>query len=227
MNKQTLALLMVSLVALCGCSTAINGVKHRELSVYSQVARPVILSPVCQGAKVFVQVTNTTNYPVNLTDGIKESLAKRGAIIVNNPKEAQLIVGANLTYFGKALYINPLAQSIQGLQEMQMAGQTAGLVASAGNAARMGASGFGALGIASGVTLAAGAASKGMSLAVEVKEYAGVVDLEISEKETGKVHATRLVVTVKQTNLQEDKALTVIQAELAALLTKLFPAARS
>lgn len=221
MKNLILPILIIALLLTTGCTTAINGVKHREMSIESQVLKPVFLPS--GPAKVFVQVTNLTPWQVELTSAMKNRLAKQGAILVDSAEEAQMVIGVNLIYFGKALYINPMGQSIQSLQEMQIAGQTAGLVANAGNMARLGTSSFGALGVAGGISLAAGVASTGMSKVVDVREYAGVVDLEVLEKETGKVHETRIVITVKQTNLKEENALTAVQSELAALVARLIP----
>lgn len=216
-------LILIVLMILTGCSSAVRGVQNRHLTVDAYLLKPVFLSPETRGTKIFVQITNISGVAMDLEQVIRNALETQGLQVVADPAQAEVVVAGNLSYFGNALDLNPSSSRITQLENLQVMGDTASVISGVNTLSQLGASGINAAVMGGGINLASGLVAKSVHKTFEVKEYAGVIDLEITERKANKVHVTRLIATVKQTHLKEDKVLAAVQGEFAAKLVKIFP----
>lgn len=214
---------IVALSLLTGCSAAINAAKHSKMSVDTQLTTSIFLPPIEPGQKVLVHITNTSRAKIDIDQAIQDVLRANGLEVVTTESEADICIVGDLRHFGKPLYINGMAD---GMKQLRALSNNATMVGTVANVGRLGGfnggfSSLGSPGIGAGVSAMTGLASAGVEKAFEVKELAGVVDLEFNHKATGKVVSTQVVVTVRQTNLNEIEALDVVRVEVANTLAEL------
>ena len=102
-----LALSVVLGACLLGCAAANTLVDHRQLSVSTKMSESIFLEPAEITAKTaFVSVRNTSGVNGRLStleEGIKARLKTTGYRIVGNPKEAYVLLQANVLSFSEAI----------------------------------------------------------------------------------------------------------------------------
>lgn len=237
--KTPALLLMLAFAALffSGCANTMNAVENRKLAVEVKTSETIFLDPVTLSASpnVYVRVTNTSDFQdLDFAQELKGKLASMGYNITNSPAEAQYLVTANILFMGEnasKVDMNSVVSSGFG-----------GALVGAGVAGASGSSwrGAGTAGLAAGAVIAGGEMVSGMMF--KVKEYLGVVDLQVREQVEGGVtgtevaqvsqgssttrtmernvssshqeYRTRIGIAARQTNIDRAEAIAIISERL-------------
>jgi len=150
----------------------------------------------------FVEIKNTSDKDIDLTNAIKQTVRNRGYTVVDNAKQAAYIYQGNVLYVGEA---DPAAIRTA---------MTKGYGSTVGGAAVGGAIGWwkgggrgAAIGGAAGGLLASAAELISGSLVKDVT-YTIVTDLQLTEKTSKgkKIHQARVASTAEQVNLEWEEA---------------------
>ena len=245
MRIMAAMVVLIAMVALTGCSSTMNAVKHRELSVDAKMSESIFLDAetLTETPKIFVRVANTSDFQdVDFSQLIREKLGSMGYDVTMKAKEAQYHVTANLLYMGEE------KEGLNG--ESILKSGFGGVIAGAAVAGASGSSyrGAGAAGLITGAVLAGGDALAGSIWHVDT--YLGVVDLQIKEEVEGGVtgiqeatvsdgsttvknttrevsekrqeYRTRIVVSAKQTRMDRAEAVAVVSQRLADQVSGMF-----
>ena len=222
------AMLITATLGLTSCNTTTKLIKHGKLEVQTKMSDTVFLDPVEDSKKtVILQVRNTTDKSgLQVESNIRSAIESKGYRIVNNPKNANFMIQANILQVGKSTMEDPF-QALTGGYGSGLAGFATG--ATLGGA--LGGSGKSMLG--AGLLVGAGEAI--LDAAVEVVNFTMITDLQISEKASGnyvdessdaslkqgtsghkkstwrektnwKKYQTRIMSVAKKTNLKFDEA---------------------
>ena len=206
-TKQRITLfLMVFLPAfLIGCAATQVGLEKKDLKVQTKMSKSIFLDLDNQIEKsAFIQVKNTSDKDIDLTNALKQAVRKQGYTLVDSAKEAAYIYQCNILYVGE---VDPAA-----LRTAVRRGY--GYGATVGGAAAGGAIGYGlgggtgaAVGAVSGGLLASAAELITGSLTKDVT-YTIMTDIQLTEKTTKgkKIHKTRVASTAEQVNLEWEEA---------------------
>jgi len=102
MFKQ-LTILILSL-SLIGCGAAHTAIKKKNLSVQTKMSSTIFLDPVePEKRTVFLQIKNTSDKPgLSIAESVRNAVANKGYKLVNNPKQAQYMVQANVLQVGQS-----------------------------------------------------------------------------------------------------------------------------
>ena len=91
------SLALISIMTLSGCSAVSTAVKKRNLEVQTQMSKTIWLDPVESGKRtVFVQVRNTTDKSIDLSDALHKKLTQKGYQVVTTPDTAHYWVQTNI-----------------------------------------------------------------------------------------------------------------------------------
>lgn len=181
-KSSIIAVSLVSIMALSGCSAVSTAVKKRNLEVKTQMSDTVWLDPVSdEDRTIYVQVRNTTDKSIELVDGLSDRLNDKGYRVVQDPKKAHYWLQTN----------------VLKLEKMDLR-ETQGFLNSGYGGALSGAA-IGALGSASfsnsSKSLAAGGLIGGAiglvaDAMVEDVNYSMITDIQIVEKTDHQVKTT-------------------------------------
>lgn len=103
--KSLLIAGMFSIVAIqfTGCGAAHTAIKKRHLDVQTKMSETIFLEPTAPDKKIiFVDIRNTSDKDMNVTETILASLKSRGYTITANPQQANFMLQANILQVGKS-----------------------------------------------------------------------------------------------------------------------------
>jgi outer membrane lipoprotein SlyB len=91
-------------LALAGCAATTTAVSKRNLDVQTRMSDSIFLSPVTPGQRtVYVAVRNTSDRPdLDLEAAVRQSVAARGYLVVDDPAAAHFILQANILQAGRS-----------------------------------------------------------------------------------------------------------------------------
>ncbi len=185
--------LVTGTVGLSGCNTTTKVIQHGKLEVTTKMSDTIFLEPVEDNKRaVLLQIRNTTDKSgLDIENKIKAAIEGKGYRIVSSPKQAHLMIQANILQVGKSKLENPF-ETLSGGYGSGLEGFMTG--AALGGA--FGGSGRDAL----GVGLIAGIGNTILDAAVEVVNFTMVTDLQISEKAEGNFVSESSDASLKQGN---------------------------
>lgn len=230
--------LLASLLASCTPGTK-EAIESRELSTSVKMSETIFLNPVAPADQVvWLRLRNTSdqqNIDVNtIRKNIETKLSNRGYRVTNDPTAAQYRLDANLRYADRV-------KSSLTADMATLGGFGGAIGGSDGNIKTMFVGGV--LGAALGAAIGS---------QIEVRKYAMVMDVRVSEKVKGGVqtdiqansssagkdgvktsqyinrkenylhHQTRIAVTAKQTNLDFKDAEPILVENLGSSLANIF-----
>jgi len=162
---------LLALLFMSGCAATNTMIGKRNLDVQTKMSATVFLDPVePEKRSVFVQVRNTSDKDMDVSDAIANAIASHGYRVVNNPKKAHYMLQASILQVGKmdpSAASAALASGYGGALDGAVIG---GLAASGSN---NNVAGFGLLGAVAG-TIA--------NAAVKDVTFTMITDLQISER---------------------------------------------
>ena len=178
--KKHLVLVMIvmSMGGLVGCNTATKVIKHGKLEVQTKMSDTIFLDPIEDEKRtVLLQIRNTSDKPgLEIESRIRSAIENKGYRIVNSPKQANIMIQANILQVGKSTLENPF--------EAMSGGYGSGLEGFATGAVLSGATGGSGRSML-GIGLLAGIGNTVLDASVEVVNFTMVTDLQISEKADG------------------------------------------
>jgi hypothetical protein len=213
--KQLKSLSVLMLLLICGlylssCSPIISSIEHASLDTDVKFSESIFLTPSKDRNKIYVRVTNTSgNHNLDFKEKLIGYLTGGGYKLVDSPEKADYELYANILFVDDAKKFKAEEGAWQG-----------SAIGALGGAAAISPDIAGA--VAGWAVGAATGAATGLLL--PVKTFAGVVDLQITEKRGGGLGVNRLQVAVKatQTRLDEVKAAHIISDKLAEQISALF-----
>ncbi len=242
---STVAVVVLALFVLSGCSSTMNAIKNKDLQVSCKMSDTIFLDAECLtgGPKVFVRVANTSDFQdMDFKEVIVQKLREMGYEVTPAAKDAQYHVAANILYMG---------QRKEGMDgDAILRAGFGGAVIGATVAGVSGSSlrGAGAAGLIAGAAVAGTEALVGSVFHVD--EYLGVIDIQIMEEVEGGVkgtetanvmqgtstakeitrqitekrqeYRTRIVASAKQTRMDRNEAVSVLSERLGAQISGLF-----
>ena len=172
------AVLATGMSGLVGCNTTTKIIKHGKLEVETKMSETIFLDPIEDEKKtVLLQIRNTSDKPgLDIESKIRLAVENKGYRIVNSPKQANIMIQANILQVGKSTLENPF-EALSG-------GYGSGLEGFATGAALAGATGGSGRSML-GIGLLAGVGNTILDAAVEVVTFTMTTDLQISEKADG------------------------------------------
>lgn len=188
-----LTMIVVSISGLTGCNTTTKIIKHGNLQVETKMSDTIFLDPIEDDKRtVLLQIRNTSDKPgLEIENKIREAIEGKGYRIVSSPKQANIMIQANILQVGKSTLENPF--------EAMTGGYGSGLEGFAAGAAIAGATGGSGRSML-GIGLLAGVGNSILDAAVEVVNYTMVTDLQISEKAVGQLVNESSDASLKQGN---------------------------
>lgn len=205
--RITLILISIIPLFLIGCAATQVALEKKDLKVQTKMSKSIFLDLDNQIEKsAFIQVKNTSDKDIDLTNALKQAVRKQGYTLVDSAKKAAYIYQCNILYVGE---VDPAA-----LRTAVHRGFGYGYGATVGGAAAGGAIGYGlgggtgaAIGAASGGLLASAAELITGSLTKDVT-YTIMTDIQLTEKTTKgkKIHKARVASTAEQVNLEWEEA---------------------
>jgi len=178
--KQYLLILILAtgMSSLIGCQTTSKIIKHGKLEVETKMSETIFLDPIEDEKKtVLLQIRNTSDKSgLDVESKIRLAIENKGYTIVNSPKQANIMIQANILQVGKSTLENPF-EALSG-------GYGSGLEGFATGAALAGATGGSGRSML-GIGLLAGIGNTVLDAAVEVVNFTMTTDLQISEKADG------------------------------------------
>lgn len=92
----------VSLSLLGGCAAVTTAISKRNLDVQTKMSSSIFLDPVSPSERtVFVDVRNTSDKDMNVTQALDQDIQSHGYKIVNDPAKAHFMLQANILRVGK------------------------------------------------------------------------------------------------------------------------------
>ena len=173
-----IAVITTSVGSLVGCNTTSKMIKHGKLEVETKMSETIFLELIEDEKKtVLLQIRNTSDKSgLDVESKIRLAVVNKGYRIVNNPKQANIMIQANILLVGKSTLENPF-EALSG-------GYGSGLEGFATGAALAGATGGSGRSML-GIGLIAGIGNTILDAAVQVVTFTMVTDLQISEKADG------------------------------------------
>ena len=173
-----IAVITTSVGSLVGCNTTSKMIKHGKLEVETKMSETIFLDPIEDEKKtVLLQIRNTSDKSgLDIESRIREAIEHKGYLVVTNPKQANIMIQANILQVGKSTLENPF-DALSG-------GYGSGLEGFATGAALAGATGGSGRSML-GIGLLAGIGNTVLDAAVEVVNFTMTTDLQISEKADG------------------------------------------
>jgi len=170
-----IAVITTSVGSLVGCNTTSKMIKHGKLEVETKMSETIFLDPIEDEKKtVLLQIRNTSDKSgLDVESKIRLAVVNKGYRIVNSPKQANIMIQANILQVGKSTLENPF-EALSG-------GYGSGLEGFATGAALAGATGGSGRSML-GIGLIAGIGNTILDAAVQVVTFTMVTDLQISEK---------------------------------------------
>ena len=172
------AVLATGMSGLVGCQTTSKIIKYGKLEVETKMSETIFLDPIEDEKKtVVLQIRNTSDKSgLDVESKIRLAIENKGYRIVNSPKQANIMIQANILQVGKSTLENPF-EALSG-------GYGSGLEGFATGAALAGATGGSGRSML-GIGLIAGIGNTILDAAVQVVTFTMVTDLQISEKADG------------------------------------------
>lgn len=185
------AVLATGMSGLVGCNTTTKIIKHGKLEVETKMSETIFLDPIEDEKKtVLLQIRNTSDKPgLDIESKIRSAVEGKGYRIVNSPKQANIMIQANILQVGKSTLENPF-EALSG-------GYGSGLEGFATGAALAGATGGSGRSML-GIGLLAGVGNTILDAAVEVVTFTMTTDLQISEKADGEYVSESSDASLKQ-----------------------------
>jgi hypothetical protein len=173
-----IAVITTSIVSLVGCNTTSKMIKHGKLEVQTKMSETIFLDPIENEKRtVLLQIRNTSDKSgLDVESKIRLAIENKGYTIVNSPKQANIMIQANILQVGKSTLENPF-EALSG-------GYGSGLEGFATGAALAGATGGSGRSML-GIGLLTGIGNTVLDAAVEVVNFTMTTDLQISEKAEG------------------------------------------
>jgi hypothetical protein len=173
-----IAVLATGMSGLVGCNTTTKMIKHGKLEVQTKMSETIFLDPIEDEKRtVLLQIRNTSDKSgLDVESKIRLAIENKGYTIVNSPKQANIMIQANILQVGKSTLENPF-EALSG-------GYGSGLEGFATGAALAGATGGSGRSML-GIGLLAGIGNTVLDAAVEVVNFTMTTDLQISEKADG------------------------------------------
>jgi hypothetical protein len=172
------AVLATGMSSLIGCQTTTKIIKHGKLEVETKMSSSIFLDPIEDSKRtILLQIRNTSDKSgLDIESKIRLAIENKGYTIVNSPKQANIMIQANILQVGKSTLENPF-EALSG-------GYGSGLEGFAAGAALAGATGGSGRSML-GIGLIAGIGNTILDAAVQVVTFTMTVDLQISEKADG------------------------------------------
>ena len=185
------AVLATGMSGLVGCNTTTKIIKHGKLEVETKMSETIFLDPIEDEKKtVLLQIRNTSDKSgLDVESKIRLAVVNKGYRIVNSPKQANIMIQANILQVGKSTLENPF-EALSG-------GYGSGLQGFATGAALAGATGGSGRSML-GIGLLAGVGNTILDAAVEVVTFTMTTDLQISEKADGEYVSESSDASIKQ-----------------------------
>ena len=185
------AVLATGMTGLVGCNTTTKIIKHGKLEVETKMSETIFLDPIEDEKKtVLLQIRNTSDKSgLDIESKIRSAVENKGYRIVNSPKQANIMIQANILQVGKSTLENPF-EALSG-------GYGSGLEGFATGAALAGATGGSGRSML-GIGLLAGVGNTILDAAVEVVTFTMTTDLQISEKADGEYVSESSDASLKQ-----------------------------
>lgn len=235
-------LLVISLMGLTSCAQTMHAIEHAKMTVIVKMSDTIFLDAqnLAKNRKAYVRVTNTSDMQEIAFEGLlRDKLAQKGIMLVNDPSEAGYIIQANVLY---------MDYEKKGLTaDGMLAGGFGGAIA--GNIL----GGRGWKGPAAGTLIGSvvgGLAGAAIGAAFKVETFFGTVDVQVQEKVEGGVrgtmttdasqgsatrlhterevqsdyqtYRTRIVAKATQTNIDRAEAAGIISEKLAQQIAGMF-----
>ena len=90
-------------VTFSGCTAMTTAIKKRNLDVQTKMSETIFLEPVSPSKRVvYVDIRNTSDKDLNITESIKEKIKKSGYTITDNPDKAHFMLQANVLQVEKS-----------------------------------------------------------------------------------------------------------------------------
>ena len=90
-------------VTFSGCSAMSTAINKRNLDVQTKMSETIFLEPVSPSKRViYVDIRNTSDKDLNITEGIKEKLKRSSYTITENPDNAHFMLQANVLQVEKS-----------------------------------------------------------------------------------------------------------------------------
>ncbi|MGR2770183.1 complement resistance protein TraT [Photobacterium ganghwense] len=182
-KAKLVAVVLASTMVLSGCSAVSTAVKKRNLEVQTQMSDTIWLDPVSADKKtIYVQIRNTTDKQIDISDALQHRLVAKGYRVVNDPATAHYWLQSNILKLDK-MDLREANGFLTNGYGSALAGGTLGMLAvasrsSSGNSIAAG----GLIGAAIGIAADA---------LVEDVNYAMITDIQIVEKTNLKVNTTQ------------------------------------
>lgn len=233
------------LVMTSGCARQVfNAIDNRKMTVAAKMSSTIFLdeTQVNTNRDVYVQTRNTSDMQ-NIQFGslLREDLARRGMVVVNNPRKAEYVLQANVLEMTKQTQHLTAAGALIG----GYGGALSGMSLMRGN------SNFGSYGMGVGAAGLVGAGIGALAGSmIHVDTYFGVVDIQLQQRMKHRVrgyeetnarqgsatvlhtdrevdtnwqtYRTRIVATARQTNINEHHAASAISGKIAMEIANLF-----
>ena len=185
------AVLATGMSGLVGCNTTTKIIKHGKLEVETKMSETIFLDPIEDEKRtVLLQIRNTSDKSgLDIESKIRSAVENKGYRIVNSPKQANIMIQANILQVGKSTLENPF-EALSG-------GYGSGLEGFATGAALAGATGGSGRSML-GIGLLAGVGNTILDAAVEVVTFTMTTDLQISEKADGEYVSESSDASLKQ-----------------------------
>ena len=167
--------LLPLLIALIGCAAAQTALRYRKLETSIRMSDTIFLRPSKMAKTVYVEVKNTSTYPLKFEDLLKQRLEEKGYTVVDDPDKANYWVQANVLYVGRIKRTAAEEMVTRGYGGAIVGGLIGAAIGS--NTSDKGA----AIGAAAGAVAGAVAEDAANTL-VGVVNYSGIVDVLISER---------------------------------------------
>lgn len=101
-SKKTLALIVVTIISLSGCSAVSTAVKKRNLEVKTAMSETIWLDPVSSDKRtIFIQTRNVTDKEVNIEQELSSKLVSKGYSVIQDPDKAHYWIQANILKLDK------------------------------------------------------------------------------------------------------------------------------
>jgi hypothetical protein len=198
--RRLFNLMLVSIIAamLVSCAAVQTSLRYRKLQTSIRMSDTIFLKPGKMEKTVYVEVKNTSTYPLQFADLLKKRLQQKGYTVVDDPDRANYWIQANVLYVGRMKRTaaeEVVARGYGGALTGALIGGAIGANTS-GKAAALGA----AAGAAAGAI-----AEDAANTLVGVVNYSGIVDVLISER------TRKPIEEVVESNLKQGKQTTVVQ----------------
>ena len=191
-RKINFILIFVIIIISSGCASTHTALNKKELVVQIKMSDTIFLEPVSPEERtIYVEVKNTSDRPeLNLNNIIKNDIAKKGYIVVNDPQKAHYLLQANVLQVGQTdlrIDQNSLNQGFGGAVTGGAAGAVIGNILSDNDDA-----------VFAGGLLGAGLGLLSDAMIKDIV-YFVITDLQISERVNKKVRVReRTLVNLRQ-----------------------------